>query len=157
MNLHWVRMSAKVGPRSRQAARGLVLSAVLAALTCGAPAAFAARAIVTDQGPLKGLALAGEHEYLGIPYAAPPVGNLRWLPPSHRRASEGCFRPRNSAISARSFKTVSALEVGSEDCLYLNVYVPDTDPPAHGFDGLDSWRLSHNWCRFRVRSYAHRR
>src|SRR5215469_4354520 len=54
--------------------------------------AFAARAIVTDQGPLKGISVAGEQEYLGIPYAVPPVGSLRWLPPQPPRRFKGLFR-----------------------------------------------------------------
>jgi hypothetical protein len=38
-------------------------------------------AIVTESGPLKGIETSTEDQFLGIPYAAPPVGSLRWLPP----------------------------------------------------------------------------
>ena len=38
-------------------------------------------AIVTASGPLKGIIVGNISEFLGIPYAAPPVGNLRWTPP----------------------------------------------------------------------------
>ena len=37
---------------------------------------------LTDRGPVRGIfAPSGDREFLGIPYAAPPVGNLRWRAP----------------------------------------------------------------------------
>ena len=38
-------------------------------------------AIVTEDGPLKGIEIWGGDGYFGIPYAAPPIGTLRWMPP----------------------------------------------------------------------------
>lgn len=62
--------------------------------------------------------------WLGIPYAAPPVGPLRWRAPQDPIPWEG-IRP------AKQFGPVSVQKqgtavVGSEDCLYLNVFRPDT-------------------------------
>ena len=37
--------------------------------------------VETKEGPVKGFLKNGVAEFLGIPYAAPPVGNLRWKPP----------------------------------------------------------------------------
>ena len=37
--------------------------------------------IETTQGPVEGFAKGAAAEFLGIPYAAPPVGDLRWMPP----------------------------------------------------------------------------
>jgi para-nitrobenzyl esterase len=93
---------------------------------------FAAPAIVTDQGPLKGLTMAGEKQYLGIPYAAAPVGNLRWLPPQAPAHFRGLYRAIHYG-SPCTQPDGSGGVLGSEDCLYLNVYVPDADPPPHGF------------------------
>src|ERR1700720_3258288 len=38
--------------------------------------------VVTKDGPVRGLFANGVNAYLGIPYAAPPVGDLRWRPPA---------------------------------------------------------------------------
>lgn len=65
------------------------------------------------------------HAYLGIPFAEPPVGALRWQPPV-RLASLG-----TDIYQANDFKSVCTAPgpgatgfTGSEDCLYLNVYAP---------------------------------
>ena len=67
----------------------LGLAAIYAVLAGLPRTATAAGAIVTDQGPLKGFSVPGENVYVGIPYAAPPVGNLRWRPPQPPRAVQG--------------------------------------------------------------------
>lgn len=65
------------------------------------------------------------HAYLGIPFAEPPVGALRWKPPV-RLASLG-----TGVYKANDYKSVCTAPgpgetgfTGSEDCLYLNVYAP---------------------------------
>lgn len=82
-------------------------------------------AVQTSQGAIAGKLVNGVRAYLGIPYAAPPVGDLRWQSPQPPRAWAGtrdgtafgsrCPQPK-SAISAEST---------NEDCLFLNVHVPD--------------------------------
>lgn len=49
-------------------------------------------AIVTESGPLKGITTGPVNEYLGIPYAAPPLGALRWLPPKPFGKWHGVFQ-----------------------------------------------------------------
>src|SRR6266851_5213905 len=108
--------------------------AAICVVATGLPrAAIAARAIVIDQGPLKGISTPGENQYLGIPYAAAPVGNLRWLPPQPPARFKALFQATQfSNVCTQLLFGLGPLS-GSEDCLYLNVYVPDTDSPAHGF------------------------
>ncbi len=80
--------------------------------------------VTIESGPLHGAADEATRAFLGIPYAAPPVGPLRFLPPKPAAAwtarrdalSYGptCMQLANGAPSPSS----------SEDCLYLNVWTP---------------------------------
>ena len=49
-------------------------------------------AIVTESGPLEGITTGPVDEYLGIPYAAPPLGALRWTPPRSFGRWHGVFQ-----------------------------------------------------------------
>jgi para-nitrobenzyl esterase len=78
----------------------------------------------TADGSVRGKAAGATAEYLGIPYAAPPAGALRWQPPHpvgpwHGIRQATSFAP-HCAQPASSPGTGST----SEDCLYLNVFAP---------------------------------
>jgi para-nitrobenzyl esterase len=78
----------------------------------------------TADGLLRGTTAGTTREFLGVPYAAPPVGNLRWRPPQPAARWPGVraatsFAP-HCPQSASPFGEAST----SEDCLYLNVYTP---------------------------------
>lgn len=63
------------------------------------------------------------HIYRGIPYAAPPVGDLRWKPPQPAAPWTGVRQcTRFGPVSVQLFPALPVR--GSEDCLYLNVYTP---------------------------------
>jgi len=69
--------------------------------------------------------------FRGIPYAAPPVGDLRWRPPQPVPTWEGVrsareFGPR--CVQARIFEDMIFRDEMSEDCLYLNVWTPARSP-----------------------------
>jgi carboxylesterase family protein len=67
--------------------------AAICALVVGSPRTVTATpVIVTTQGRLTGISTAGEDLYLGIPYAAPPVGELRWRPPHSPAHFKGVFK-----------------------------------------------------------------
>jgi len=67
--------------------------------------------------------------WLGIPYAAPPVGELRWKAPQPMPAWTGArpalaFGPQCVQKPMMGFKDAKNLKGMSEDCLYLNVFRP---------------------------------
>lgn len=66
--------------------------------------------------------------YLGIPYAQPPVGSLRWKAPQPARNWEGVRQAKSfgaSPVQAAVFGDMNfRSESMSEDCLYLNVWTP---------------------------------
>lgn len=109
--------------------RRLPVLAVLMALTAAFPAVKAAAAdpvVAIDSGPVAGVVRKGQRHFLGIPFAAPPVGPLRWRPPQPVRHWTAPFRAdRFGAICAQSdrfgfFATPSE----QEDCLSLNIFAP---------------------------------
>jgi para-nitrobenzyl esterase len=99
----------------------LVMAGAVNAVSVSTP--DASPAIVTHSGPIKGIETATTDEYLGIPYAVPPVGNLRWRPPRPFGRWHGVFQATqfgNSCPQPDGFGGTS----GSEDCLTLNIYTP---------------------------------
>ena len=101
-------------------------------------AAASAAVVTLDAGLLEGKQQGGVSRYLGVPYAAPPVGELRWRAPQAvspwrgvRKAHEyadactqigGFFASNDQATFDKPY--------GSEDCLYLNVWVPESGAQA---------------------------
>ena len=88
----------------------------------------AAPQVKTENGILEGMNESGIRTFKGVPFAAPPVGNLRWREPQPvqnwtgvRKADK--FGPR--AMQLPIFGDMSFRSDGvSEDCLYLNVWTP---------------------------------
>lgn len=84
--------------------------------------------VKTKSGILEGVNLSGIKVFKGVPFAAPPVGDLRWKAPQPVEKWEGVrkaveFGPnpmQEDIYGDMNFGT----EVNSEDCLYLNIWTP---------------------------------
>ncbi len=50
-------------------------------VTCGCVAAASSNVVKVDGGQIEGITAGGMKVFKGIPFAAPPVGDLRWKPP----------------------------------------------------------------------------
>ena len=124
-------------PVTAAAVRGWrVRTTLTIAVSCGCATAMAAplagRPVVTvAQGALSGrIDARGVRSFKGIPYARPPVGDLRWKPPAAARRWKGvrdagrfgasCIQPPWPAKSIYNDRISSF----SEDCLFLNVWTP---------------------------------
>ncbi len=97
-----------------------------------ARAAFAAAIshpppVGTPDGKLQGTEQDGIVAYLGVPYAAPPVGDLRWRPPQkpmHWTGVRAADQFGNDCLQVRRAPARGAQTPAGEDCLYLNVWAP---------------------------------
>ena len=96
--------------RLRRAAlfAALAVSVAAAVVTAGAgnavasPASGSANPVVRiDGGLVRGAGAAGVNSFLGLPYAAPPTGNLRWRPPQPPASWKGSGTRRSSRRAAR--------------------------------------------------------
>ena len=104
--------------------RNLVCAGLLACLS----STTAAAVVSTEQGQFRGARADWGWMFLGLPYARPPLGELRWRPPQPALAHEGvraasaygpaCPQPRAEQ---------QGLDATGEDCLSLNVWTPGLD------------------------------
>jgi para-nitrobenzyl esterase len=81
--------------------------------------------VATRQGAVRGIVRAGVSEFLGLPYAAPPVGELRWQPPKPHPSWSGSLDASRAGSACAQMRFRHRGMEGSEDCLYLNIYRPE--------------------------------
>ena len=76
-------------------------------------------------GEVRGIVRAGVAEFLGVPYAAPPIGELRWQPPQPHANWPGILDAARAGSACPQMRFRHPGTQGSEDCLYLNIYRPE--------------------------------
>ncbi|WP_067829831.1 carboxylesterase/lipase family protein [Actinomadura kijaniata] len=114
--------------------RRRVIASLLASLTAlgllAAPARATDNVVPTHTGAVAGVTGPNGTSYLGIPYAAPPTGALRWKPPAPAAPWKGVRDgskpgdPCTQTGSKTPWGDLAGPGTPSEDCLYLNVHVP---------------------------------
>ncbi len=111
--------------------RGLLLALLMLAT----PSMAVAQTVAVTGGQIAGEALSdGTFAFRDIPFARPPVGDLRWAPPQN---PEPWADVRSAKLSAPACTQVSygwnadLARTSREDCLYLEVRTPTLDPAAH--------------------------
>jgi len=102
--------------------------AASASIRGGAPAEAGGPIAGTANGLVRGLANGPVDEFLGIPYAAPPVGALRWQPPQPAASWPGVRDATQFAPHCPQLASPFGIASTSEDCLYLNVFTPSHKP-----------------------------
>ncbi|RZA30585.1 MAG: hypothetical protein EOP02_01010 [Proteobacteria bacterium] len=101
-----------------------ILAVPLALIGCGggsdSPTPSDPLSSKTEQGDVQGVKSGNVIVFKGIPYAAPPVGDLRWKAPA----------PAAVRTAAYTAVTSPAACTASENCLYLNIYKPANATPS---------------------------
>jgi para-nitrobenzyl esterase len=106
-------------------------AALAAALVLCAGAVCAAEPVHIAQGDLQGVTAGAVESFKGVPFAAPPVGDLRWRPPAAAPSWTGvksadAFGPICMQVTNGRFGDIPM----SEDCLTLNVWRPAGAAPG---------------------------
>jgi para-nitrobenzyl esterase len=89
----------------------------------------AATLVKTENGTLDGMIeKSGVRSFKGIPFAAPPVGDLRWKEPQRAKDWQGIREAKQFAAKGMQYNIFGDMNFRSagtsEDCLYLNVWEP---------------------------------
>lgn len=114
----------------RAKTKAIALAAMLQIVFCMTRASVAAPVRV-EGGLVEGTVTDGLAIYKGIPFAASPVGDLRWRPPQPVKSWDGVRKADKYASACPQIQfdiPIFPKVETSEDCLYLNVWTPAQSP-----------------------------
>lgn len=104
----------------------LLPAMLVAALITPASAATQASPLAAlRQGSAQGNTEDGVNQFLGLPFAAPPLGELRWRPPQPPTAWQGVRNATTLGYACPQLPGAYSQRPTDEDCLTLNVYAPE--------------------------------
>ena len=120
----------KKAPANRCGRRLLALLGLVAlSATLSWPAKALAQTLISiDDGDIQGAVNGATREFLGIPFADPPVGPLRWRPPAPVTPWVGTLDASTYSDACAQLPSLTGTPSESEDCLYLNVWTPEPAP-----------------------------
>jgi carboxylesterase type B len=87
--------------------------------------------VQTDEGAVRGVSGNGVDSFLGIPYAAPPVGPLRWQPPQPHSTWPGVLSATSYGARCAALASTNGARTTAEDCLFINVQRPTGITTGH--------------------------
>jgi para-nitrobenzyl esterase len=130
-----MRVSAQVRPRASVARGARVTVATVLSVFAFLPTIARAQIqsgtlVHLADGDVQGQVNGGTREFLGIPYAAPPVGPLRWSRPVPATPWVGTLDATHYSSACPQLPAGAGTPSENEDCLYLNVWTPDPAPAA---------------------------
>ena len=86
--------------------------------------------ISLSSGQIQGIESNGVSTFYSIPYGEPPIGNLRLAFPQPNKSWNGVLQTVKPPSSCLQLDSNMVDIIGSEDCLYLNVFVPSSFLPT---------------------------
>ena len=98
--------------------------------SCTVGPATESLSVATTRGLVRGTQAGSTTAFLGIPYAAPPVGSLRFAQPVEHACWSDVRATTSSGSECPQLDPATSQPVGNEDCLFLNVWTPKLDATA---------------------------
>jgi para-nitrobenzyl esterase len=120
------RTAIRVGKRISRflVERPMARAVAFLALGLGTPAFAGTPTVTVEQGVLSGVEVGSVDEFLGVRYAKPPVGDLRWRPPQPVSPGQQQLDASQFGNNCAQGNSPWGTPSSSEDCLFLNIYVP---------------------------------